>query len=182
MAANPLVIRCQAKTHDKFVQVVLSEPKKEKQKDDLCQPFLETMVKEVKRQPYIVQKKFIQLMQMVQIGIAPFLATPKAYAAEHIRFPILDKAYGLDILPDEVVDLLIQIIVGCGILGVAFAMLCFMIAGGYRMIGQVDKARTWSVDIIKGLGQVLIGPAIILVLASIVGLIFHNIPGLNIFY
>lgn len=172
-----LVIRCQAKTYNGVRSVVLNKP------EEMYQPFMQAMIKEVSNQPYIVQKKLVRLLQKTQLLLAPFLVAPKAHAeGGDIQFPILEKAYGLDILPDEVVNILIQLIVGCGILGVAFAILCLMIAGGYRMIGQTDKARLWSVDIIKGLGQILLAPVIILLLVTVTALIFRNIPGLDTFF
>jgi hypothetical protein len=175
--ASPLVVRCQAKTYDGLRSSTLID-----KKDDMYAPFLQTLAKEVKSQPLVVRKKFIKLLQRTQLLIAPLLIAPKAHAEENINFPLLEKAYGLDILPDEIVTILIQLIIGCGILGVAFAILCLMIAGGYRMIGQSDKAQMWSVDIIKGLGQVLLAPVIILLLVTVTALVFRNIPGLDIFF
>jgi len=180
-----LVVRCQARTYDnRLIQVVVSESKKSAtiDKDDYYTPFIQAAAKEVKQYPLITQRKIFQLLTAAQIGLSSLVVTTEAHAEERIQFPILEKAYELDILPSEIVNLLIQMIIGCGILAVAFAMLCFMIAGTYAMIGQVDKARTWSVNIIKGLGQVLVGPAIILLLTTLAGLIFRNVPGLDIFF
>lgn len=174
---SPLVVRCQANTYNGFrSHDIVNE------KNDIYTPFLHTLAKEVKSQPLVVQKKFFKLLQKVQFAMVPLMTASKVHAEENINFPLLDKAYGLDILPDEVVTIMIQLIIGCGILGVVFAILCLMIAGGYRMIGQTDKAQMWSVDIIKGLGQVLLSPVIILLLVTLTGLVFKNIPGLDIFF
>lgn len=177
---NQLVIRCQAKTYDSFRCVTFVHEREKK--EDMYAPFLRTMVKEVNQQPLAVKRKFVKLLQKAQLLLMPLLLTHKVHAQENIDFPLLEKAYGLDILPDEVVTILIQMITACGIIGVAFAIICLMIAGGYRMIGQTDKARLWSVDIIKGLGQILLAPVIILLLVTITGFMFKNIPGLSAFY
>lgn len=177
MAAS-LVVRCQAETYSGLRRITLLN----KEEKELYAPFIQAVVKEVNQQPLIVKKRFIQLMQKTQLLLIPFISTTQVHAEERITFPLLEKAYGLDILPDEVVTIIIQLIIGCGILGVAFAILCFMIAGGYRMIGQADKARMWSVDIIKGLGQILLAPVIILLLVTITSLVFRNIPGLDLFF
>lgn len=156
--------------------------KKNVDSDNFYTPFINDIVKEVKQQPLRVQKKFYRLLTGVQAFAIPMMAATKAHAQENIDFPLLEKAYGLDILPDEIVTILVQVIIGCGILGVAFAMICLMVAGGYRVMGNRDKASTWSEDIIKGLGQILLAPVIILILVTLTGFMFQNIPGLDIFF
>jgi uncharacterized membrane protein YdfJ with MMPL/SSD domain len=143
--------------------------------------FMEVLAKEVKNQPRHVQRRFYKILRNSYLVILPLLITPHAHA-QKIGFPQLDKAHGLEILPPEIMDILIEIIIAAGVLGVAFAILCLMIAGGYRMIGQSMKAQNWSTDIIKGLGQVLLAPVIILILVTITSLVFRNVPGLDLFF
>ena len=143
--------------------------------------FMEALTKEVKNQPKHIQKRFYKILRNSYLVALPLLITPQAHA-QKIGFPQLDKAQGLDILPPEVMDILIQLIIAAGILGVAFAILCLMVAGGYRMIGQSAKAQNWSTDIIRGLGQVLLAPVIILILVTITSLVFKNVPGLDLFF
>ena len=88
----------------------------------------------------------------------------------------------IGILPVEIVDLLIDIIVTCGMLGVLLAIICLMIAGGFRIMGQLERAAKWSVDIIKGLGQILLAPVVIILLALITNLVLGGIEGLDLFY
>lgn len=126
------------------------------------------------------KRAFIKRSQKGAI-ILPFLM-PMQVHAQGEGFPLLEGSEGVELLPPEITELLIQLIVACGVIGVAFAIICLMIAGGYRMVGQTDKARLWSVDIIKGLGQVLLAPVIIFLLVTITGLIFKNVPGLGLFF
>lgn len=88
----------------------------------------------------------------------------------------------MGILPLEMVDLLINIITACGILGVLLAMICLMVAGGFRMMGQLERAKKWSVDVVKGLGQILLAPVIILILSLITTSSLNGIEGLDLFY
>lgn len=132
------------------------------------------------KEPFM--KEVLKEVTKYSILITPLFLSKKALAQESTGFPMLDKAHGIDILPKEFVDIIIQIIMGCGVVGVGFAIICLMAAGGYRMIGQTDKARLWSMDIIKGLGQVLLAPVIILILVTIVSLVFRNIPALENFF
>lgn len=165
---SSLLIRCQANTYKGYQEIVLQEN---------VPSFIELAIKEVNQLSFIQKRKLQHLLTLSLL-----LIPSQVSAQEDIKFPLLKKAYGLDILPDDIVTILIELIIGCGIIGVALSILCLMIAGGYRMLGQTDKARTWSVDIIKGLGQILLAPVIILILVTVTGLVFHNIPGLELFF
>lgn len=143
--------------------------------------FMEVLAKEVKNQPKHIQKRFYKILRNSYLVALPLLITPQAHA-QKIGFPKLDEAEGLEILPPEILNILIELIIAAGILGVAFAILCLMIAGGYRMIGQKMKAQSWSTDIITGLGQILLAPVIILILVTVTSLVFRNVPGLDLFF
>lgn len=95
---------------------------------------------------------------------------------------IMDQITQLGILPVEIVDMLVDIVITCGILGVLLAMVCLMIAGGFRMMGNLERAKKWSVDVVKGLGQILLAPVIIILLALITSLALGGIEGLDLFY
>lgn len=170
-----------AKSHGLIIEdryrVILGSPTRKSTSD-----FIDAIAKEVEKKPKSVQKRFFKILRNSYLLVIPLLTTQKAHAAGATNIPLFDKAYSLDILPQEIVTILIQLIVAAGILGVAFAMLCLMVAGGYRMIGQTDKARNWSSDIIRGLGQILLAPVIILILVTLTSLIFRNVPGLDIFF
>lgn len=140
--------------------------------------FIETIAKEVKSQPKSVQKRFYKILKVTYLSAIPLLVTSKA----HANYPLLDGSYESKILPSEIVDILKEIILAAGVIGVLFAILLLMISGGYRMIGQRDKAQSWSKDIIGGLGMVLLSPVIILILVTLTSLIFRNVPGLDIFF
>lgn len=95
---------------------------------------------------------------------------------------IIDKMTQVGILPVEIIDMLVNIVITCGILGVLLAMICLIIAGGFRMIGQLERAKKWSVDVIKGLGQIMLAPLIIFLLVMITNYILGGIDGLDLFY
>ena len=90
------------------------------------------------------------------------------------NFPLLEKSHGIELLPPEVIDILKQLILAFGTVSVALAILFLMGAGIYRMIGNERKAREWSVNVIKGFGQVLLAPVIILILTTLTALIFKT--------
>lgn len=146
--------------------------------------FIEGIVKEVKTLPLKKQMKFHKLILQTSIAVIPLMAVSNQASAQTVAVDmgILDKAKGLDILPTEILQLLTQLIVACGILGVLLSILCLMIAGGLRMTMQTDKAKRWSTDIIKGLGQILLAPLVIATLVTLTSLILGNIDGLSLFY
>lgn len=107
--------------------------------------------------------------------IIPILAPTKiTHAQEMTNFPLLEKSHGIELLPPEVIDILKQLILAFGTVSVALAILFLMGAGIYRMIGNERKAREWSVNVIKGFGQVLLAPVIILILTTLTALIFKT--------
>jgi len=115
--------------------------------------------------------------------IIPLLAPTKITQAQEITsFPLLEKSHGIELLPPEVIDILKQLILAFGTVSVALAILFLMGAGVYRMIGNERKAREWSVNVIKGFGQVLLAPVIILILTTLTALIFKNVRGLDAFF
>ena len=146
--------------------------------------FINGIAKEVKALPLKKQMQFHNLILKTSMVAIPLMMVSNRASAQMVAVDmgILDKAKGLDILPTEILQLLTQIIVACGILGVLLSMICLMIAGGLRMMMQTDKARKWSVDIIKGLGQILLAPLAIGVLVTLTSLVLGGIDGLSLFY
>ena len=146
--------------------------------------FMEGIVKEVKALPLKKQMQFHKLLLKTSMVAIPLMMVSNQASAQTIAVDmgILGKAKELDILPTEILQLLMQIIVACGILGILLSMICLIIAGGHRMIGNTSKARSWSIDIIKGLGQILLAPLAIGVLVTLTSLVLGNIEGLNFFY
>ena len=152
---------------------------------DTASDFIEKFVKEVNGKPKQVRERFYKILTATYLIALPSLIPMNANAqtqAVNLGVPMIDKANSLEILPPEIVTILLQLVVAAGVIGVVFAILCLMVAGGYRMIGQSDKARNWSTDIIKGLGQVLLAPVIILLLVTLVSMMFKKVPGLSVFF
>ncbi|UUV25829.1 MULTISPECIES: hypothetical protein [Lysinibacillus] len=149
--------------------------------DDVI-PFINKLSKEVNCLSKKNQKKFYKTLQVVSLSIIPILhSTKKAHAQQMSNYPLLNNKES-DLLPPEIVDILKQLILACGTISVALAILFLMGAGVYRMVGNKVKAREWTVDIIKGFGQVLLAPVIILILATLTALIFKNVHGLEAFF
>jgi len=160
-----------------------SELKEERKEVDRILPFIKELTKEVTKQPKKIQQRFFAKLKRLSLLIIPILAPTKiAHAQEIISFPFLGKPQGLELLPPEIIDILKQLILAFGTVSVALAILFLMGAGIYRMIGNERKASEWSVNVIKGFGQVLLAPVIILILTTLTALIFKNVHGLNIFF
>lgn len=144
--------------------------------------FIEEVAKEVRSQSPYMQNRFFKTVQRTLLLSLPLLISTKAHAQMPVGFPILEKSSQSNIIPSEIEEILMQLILAAGGLAVALAMLCLIVAGVYRMLGQTQKAQKWSVDIIKGLGQVLLAPIVILILVSLASLVFKNVPGLERFF
>ena len=174
-------------------------------------PFIQDIVKEVRNLSHPRRTKFYKKLAQVSAIVLPLMVTKNAFAQEmptmtspfvpsalqrQTQVPayadqqqmvqtsasIVDRVKGLDILPPEIVDILIKLVVACGILGVLLAMICLIASGGLKMIGQHEKASKLSSDTIKGLGQVLLAPVIVIILVTITSLALGGIDGLNLFY
>lgn len=152
-------------------------------KADQTLTFIEELTKEVTMQPKKIQQRFYAKLKKLSLLIIPILAPVKiAHAQEMTGFPLLEKSQGIELLPPEIIDILKQLILAFGTVSVALAILFLMGAGVYRMIGNERKASEWSVNVIKGFGQVLLAPVIILILTTLTALIFKNVHGLNMFF
>ena len=145
-------------------------------------PFIEQMAKEVNLKSKKIQKQFYRELSVICAIATPILSMKKAHAETTMITPMLESGSGLGILPPEIMDILKQLILALGTLSIAVAMLLLMVSGVYRMIGQREKSIRWNTDVLKGFGQVLLAPVIILVLVTIVRLVFGNVRGLEAFF
>lgn len=153
-----------------------------KSKEEMI-PFINNLTKEVNTLPIKKKKKFYNILQTTTIALIPMLySTKKVHAQQMSNYPLLSNSKELELLPPEILDILKQLIMACETISVALAIIFLMGAGIYRMIGNKAKAREWTVDIIKGFGQILLAPVIILVLASLTALVFKNVRGLEAFF
>lgn len=64
-------------------------------------------------------------------------------------------------------------------IGVAISMSMLAVAGIYRMFKRRDEATEWSVDIVKGLVQVLVAVPIVYVVFTIAQHMFKALPALS---
>lgn len=143
--------------------------------------FTESIIREVNARPKKNQLKIIKSLQMISISLIPILHTDQRASASILQ-PLLDSSKTTEILPPEIIDILKQLILACGTIAVALAMILMSIAGMYWMLGNKAKSKQWTEDIIKGFGQVLLAPVIILILASLTVLLFKNVRGLEAFF
>lgn len=161
----------------------IDELKTERKENAQFIPFIEELTKEVNLLPKKARHRFYSKLKRLSLLIIPILAPTKiTHAQEMTNFPLLEKSHGIELLPPEVIDILKQLILAFGTVSVALAILFLMGAGVYRMIGNERKAREWSVNVIKGFGQVLLAPVIILILTTLTALIFKNVRGLDAFF
>lgn len=143
--------------------------------------FMESLIEEVNIHPKKTQLKIMKSLQMISISLIPLLHTNQNASASILQ-PLLDSSKTIEILPPEIIDILMQLILACGTIAVALAMILMSVAGIYWMLGNKVKSKQWTEDIIKGFGQVLLAPVIILILASLTVLLFKNVHGLEAFF
>ena len=81
-----------------------------------------------------------------------------------------------EITPDLVMQWGMTLSIITVAIGVAIASSLLAIAGVYRMLRKRKEAEEWTVDIIKGLVQVLIAIPLVYSLFYLAQLIFRNLP------
>lgn len=185
--------------------------KRDKKETNQFTPFIQSIVKEVSNLSHQRRAKFYKKLVQVSSIVIPLMATKNAYAQAmptmtspfvpsalqrqtqvpayadqsqmaSVDVSLMDKVKGLDILPPEIVDVLVKLVIACGILGILLAMLCLIASGVMMTIGQREKASKLSGDAIRGLGQILLAPVIVIILVTITSLALGGIDGLNLFY
>lgn len=162
--------------------------KKQDLVNDTVIPFIQLIEEEVKLLPKKKQKKYFNLLRIIVMSAVPLTLTKTTNAqmiqtsAKPINIPFIENKSGLGILPPDIFQILIQLIGGAMMLGSLIAILLLIVAGGFKMAGQSDKAKKWITEIIKGLGIILLAPALIVLLVAITSMTLSGIDGLDIFY
>ena len=129
--------------------------------------FLQNIEKEVINLPISKQKKWKKsLLTAYQTCLSLILTVKPAAAASHQ----LDTK----LIPTDLLDIILQLEILAVILGVALANITFVGAGIYRILRKEKVSREWSVDIIKGLVQILIAPVFITTIIYIISFLFGN--------
>ena len=129
--------------------------------------FLQNIEKEVINLPKTKQKKLKKtLFAAYQTCLSLILFVKPAAATSHT----LDTK----LIPTDLLDTILQLEILAVVLGVALANITFVGAGIYRILRKEKISREWSVDIIKGLVQILIAPVFITTIIYIISLLFGN--------
>lgn len=75
-------------------------------------------------------------------------------------------------VPKDLMDTVITIQLIAVLIGVGLAKIFLIMAGITRMLRKEKISKEWTVDIIKGLAQVLTAPVIVMLLTFVVNLLF----------
>lgn len=76
-------------------------------------------------------------------------------------------------LPQEMKEIMNQLILICIIVGSGLATLLLVIAGIGKMF-RYSNAKQWSIDILKGLAQVLVAPVLVMTIVYLSFLLFGS--------
>lgn len=144
-------------------------------------PFMEDVIKEVKDYSKKDKKKMLRIIQGITVLLIPQMFIQKTQA-QTISTQLIPTNVQSDIIPPEVMDIMSQLISSAGKIGILLAILLLIVTGILKMLGQSAKARKMSVDIIKGFGQVMLAPIIILLISMLTRLMLGGIDGLDFFF
>lgn len=149
-----------------FTIVEFLNQKKDKPKEDIYF-FLQSCLKEVEAANPKQKKKFYSiLLKTASVSLSVLaLATP---ALAQTPQPAV---------PGEVDSLLKTIQILCLTLVAGIATLCLMLAGGMRMVGLGEKAKSWSIEILKGTAQVVTAPVVIWLVITLLKALLSPLPG-----
>lgn len=149
--------------------------------------FIQTIVKEVKNAPIKEQKKFIKILTKSYLLLLPFTIMKPVHAqstitsTQKLKFPLIDQLYDINLIPNEIVTILIQLIYASGLVGIVLAILLLIFSGVRRSIGQTNESDAMNRNVIYGLSQILLAPILVLLLAAFTMLILGNVNGITIF-
>lgn len=128
------------------------------------------------------RKKIKQLKKLLKgfvvvIG-AGIQATPKAFAAAPLTGATTTAAAN-QITPALVMSWGLNLALISVSVGVALSMTLLTLAGIYRMMRKRKEAMEWSVDVIKGLVQVLVAVPVVYLLFYLAQTVFKSLPILS---
>lgn len=155
---------------------------KEKVEDDVL--FIaSTLQKEVIKGTTGQQRKKIKQLKKLLKGFvvvmgAGIQATPKAFAAAPLTGATTTAAAN-QITPAMVMSWGLNLALISVSVGVALSMTLLTLAGIYRMMRKRKEAEEWSVDVIKGLVQVLVAVPVVYLLFYLAQTVFKSLPILS---
>lgn len=135
-----------------------------------------TLVEEVKKLPKNKIREYKRNLQAILATTSSFMmALPlKSMANTMQSTGVTTLPKSAEGMPPEILNLLLMLLViavGCG---VVFAAILLAAAGMSRMLGKRKEAKEWTVDIIKGLIQVLVAVPVVFLIYYIVNLLFSG--------
>lgn len=146
--------------------------------DNSFENFSKSIVKEVESYSTKKRRKLLTITSGILTVLTTMTLSSQMARAENV----VQVDYNSDLIPSEIGEILTQLINFAGKIGILIAILLMIIAGCLKMFGQSEKARKWSVDIIKGFGQILLAPLIIMILVTLTRLLLGNVDGLKPFF
>lgn len=155
---------------------------KEKVEDDVL--FIaSTLQKEVIKGTTGQQRKKIKQLKKLLKGLvvvmgAGIQATPKAFAAAPLTGATTTAAAN-QITPAMVMSWGLNLALISVSVGVALSMTLLTLAGIYRMMRKRKEAEEWSVDVVKGLVQVLVAVPVVYLLFYLAQTVFKSLPILS---
>jgi hypothetical protein len=139
----------------------------EKKRDSSTDFFTQNLMKEVEQIPDNVgnPRKIIRFVTATSMTFTSLLATTAPVGAE-----------GSGLSPD--IDLLfVKIQVACVGISASLAVLCLMAAGICRMLKLEKFYKDWTMEIYKGLVQIITAPVAVAILVAIIQMVMRMLPG-----
>ncbi|UPI12196.1 hypothetical protein [Bacillus phage SBSphiJ2] len=123
-------------------------------------------------------KKVKKLKKLLKVSLTVFgvglKMSPAAMAATTATAPITNS-----ITPAMVMSWGLNLALISVSVGVALSMTLLTLAGIYRMMRKRKEAEEWSVDVIKGLVQVLVAVPVVYLLFYLAQTVFKSLPILS---
>lgn len=135
-----------------------------------------TLLKEVKKLPKKERTNIKKQILTFQATVASFLLLSSKSMANTIQnpsVPVNNLPKTAESLPPEIMELLITLLVIAVGGGVVLAAILLVSAGIGKMF-RMKNASAWSVDILKGVVQILIAPSVIFLIYYLSNLVFGN--------
>lgn len=140
---------------------------------------IESLIQEVKKLPKETIKRYKQIIQTFIVTATSFLTLPFKSMANTTQVVPSLPTVGNNIssvpgMPPEIMDLLLKLLVISVGSAVVLGAILLIFAGVRRMFGQKKQASEWTVDILKGLTQVLISVPTVFLIYYLISLLFKG--------
>jgi hypothetical protein len=134
-----------------------------------------TLLEEVKNLPRKKIKEYKRIIQTFLTTATSFMALPLKSMANTLpsttASTLPTHAEGI---PPELLDLLLKLLVISVGSAVIFAAILLVAAGVKRMLGNRKESSEWTVDILKGLVQVMVAVPVVFMIYYVVSLLFKG--------